>query len=216
MITAARIKALSPNADTIILSLAAPSFEANRLNFGVSTPLRVAHLMAQLAHESMGFSRLTENLNYSAGRIRVIWPRLADRATELARNPEKLANAAYANKIGNGKEETGDGWRFRGRGFIQLTGRHNYRTRGQDIGLDLIMDPDLAVRPDIAARLALSFWKANGLNTLADADDVEAVTRRINGGTHGLEERERLTAKAKGIFTEEEAHDDRSRAEAEV
>jgi putative chitinase len=202
LITPARIKALCPEADMVILSLAAPAFEEHRAPAYVTTPLRIAHFMAQLAHESAHFKRLHENLNYSAKRIAVIWPRLAARAAELARNPEKLGNAAYGGRMGNGKEETGDGFRFRGRGFIQLTGRYNYRTRGADIGVDLIADPDLAARPDIAARLALSFWRANGCNALADQDDVAAVTRRVNGGLIGLEDRERLTARAKEIFTE--------------
>jgi putative chitinase len=178
--------------------------EEYREAFGVTTPLRVAHLMAQLCYESDGFQRIIENLNYSAERIAAVWPRLAPRAAALAHNPQALANAAYGSILGNGDEASGDGFRFRGRGLIELTGRDNYRARGVALGIDLVGGPDQAADPEIASRIALSFWQSHGCNEAADSDDVTAVTHRINPALMGLNAREALTARAKTIFTAEE------------
>lgn len=199
-ITAARIYALCPRATPATVDAIAHELDADAAAFGVTSLLRRAHLMAQLAHESGGFTRMLENLNYSEPRIGQVWPRLAPRAHELAHNPQKLGDAAYAGRFGNGNEHSGDGFRFRGRGLIQLTFKDNYRERGHAIGLDLVSHPDLAAEPHTASKLALSFWQHAGCNALADADDVEGVTRKINGGTNGLAERKELTLKAKGIF----------------
>lgn len=195
--TSARILRFAPRCPEDRAVLIAGTLEAKAPDYGVTTPLRRAHFMAQMAHESGGFSRLDENLNYSARRIPQVWSRLSARAEALAHNPQALANAAYANKNGNGNEGSGDGWRFKGRGIIQLTGRANYESAPIP---NLVDNPDLAAEPGNAVIIALSFWKSHACNEAADADNVELVTRLINGGTHGLAERRALTAKAKAIF----------------
>ncbi len=197
-----RLKELCPEALPAIIVPIAPTLESQAPQYGVMSLLRRSHLIAQLAHESTGFTRMVENLNYSAERIAVIFPKLALRAQELAHRPEALANAAYANKIGNGDESSGDGWRYRGRGLIQLTGRANYRARGTSLGIDLSANPSQAADPDKAVLIALSYWKSRGCNEAADDDDVEKVTRLINGGVTGLIVRQKLTDRAKRIFTE--------------
>ncbi len=201
MFTVARIKALCPGADPAILEAAVPIFDGLDNAYDVTSTLRAAHFIAQLAHESAGFTAVVENLNYSAERIPKVWPRLAPRAAELAHKPQALANAAYAGRLGNGPEASGDGWRHRGRGLMQITGRSNYEARGKAIGLDLVAFPDKAADPALSALLAFGYWSATGCNAAADADDVAKVTKLINGPAMlGLEERKRLTQRAKAIF----------------
>jgi putative chitinase len=202
MITAERIVALAPGCKRELVDAVVPYFDKWAAAFGVTAPLRVTHLMAQLAHESASFTRLDENLDYSsAARIALVWPRLARRAKELVNNPQALANVAYANRYGNGDEASGDGWRFRGRGLIQLTFRNNYRARSAACGAELVAEPERAAEPEIAVLLALSFWKARGCNAEADCGDVEEITRLINGpALRGLAERRALTRRAKKIF----------------
>lgn len=203
MFTAERLRALAPNAVAEIVDRCVPVLEAQAaLEFGVSTPLRAAHMAAQLAYESAGFSRLVESLYYSADRIAAVWPHLAARAAALEHNPEALGNAAYADRLGNGNESSGDGWRFRGRALIQLTGRDNYRSVGVALGLNLISNPAAAADAATATRIALYFWASRGCNEAADRDDVSAVTRLINGpALDGLNARAALTQTAKKIFT---------------
>lgn len=203
--TSARLVELCPQENSPTLVRIALGIDAYAAEFGVDTILRRAHFIAQIAHESGGFKRMVENLNYSAMRIGEVWPRLAPRAHELAHRPEALANAAYANRLGNGDEASGDGWRYRGRGLVQLTGRENYRTMGMALGLELSANPNQAAEPEIAVRIALTFWRSRNCNDPADMDDVDAVTRLINGGTHGLAERRALTEKAKRIFVTQSA-----------
>lgn len=161
--------------------------------FCLDTPLRRAHFMAQLAHESAGFTRLTENLNYSADGLVRTWPSrfTPTTAVSYARRPDQIANKVYASRLGNGGEASGDGWRYRGRGFIQLTGRANYAEFSQKVFGDdrLVRAPDLALKPDIAMRIAAAYWISKGLNALAEKDDIEGITRRINGGLIGLADR---------------------------
>lgn len=161
----------------------------------LTTPLRRAHFMAQLAHETGGFKRLVENLNYSAEALQRTWPSRFDAAMAkaYARQPERIANRVYGGRLGNGPEASGDGWRYRGRGFIQLTGRDNYARYSHLVFGDdrLVRDPSQAAEPAVAMRIALAYWDANGLNTLADKDDLEGITRRINGGLIGLADRRR-------------------------
>lgn len=202
MITTSRLLALCPAARTDIVSEVAPRLERLREKYGLTSPLRIAHFLAQVAHESGGFAHIVENLSYSARRIPQVFPRLAARAEELAHNPEKFGNVAYANKIGNGDEASGDGFRYRGRGLIQLTGRANYRNAGAKLGIDLEAEPDKAAHPLYASELALLYWAKAGCNEAADQDDIAAVTRKINGPKmQGLAHRSVLTDKAKRIFT---------------
>ena len=163
--------------------------------FGINTPLRVAHFLAQCGHESGGFRVTQENLNYSAkglnGIFRKYFPTEAS-AAAYARQPQKIANKVYANRMANGSEASGDGYKFRGRGYIQLTGRDNYTQFGKAIGEDIANNPDV-VSSNYALLSAAWFWSKNGLNKLADggAGDtvVTSITKRVNGGTIGLPDR---------------------------
>ncbi len=173
-------------------------------NFEINTPLRVAHFLAQVAHESGSLRYVSENLNYSAKALRAVFgkyfPTDSD-AEEFARQPEKIANRVYANRMGNGDEATGDGWSYRGRGLIQLTGKENYQRFSQSIGQDTVATPDLLVTdPDLAVATAGWFWDSRDLNTFADQDDIRQITRRINGGYHGLEDREEYLSRAKSVL----------------
>jgi putative chitinase len=163
--------------------------------FQINTPLRLAHFLAQCGHESGGFRVTQENLNYSAkglaGIFKKYFPTEAA-AAPYARNPQKIANKVYANRMANGSEASGDGYKFRGRGYIQLTGRDNYTQFGKAIGEDIASNPD-AVSSKYALLSAAWFWSKNGLNKLADggATDpvVTSITKRVNGGTIGLADR---------------------------
>ena len=162
---------------------------------GFDTPNEIASFLAQCAHESKEFTDLEENLNYSAERLMVVWPKRFP-SYEIAQRyehvPERLANYVYANRNGNGDEASGDGWRFRGRGPIQLTGRRNYAACGADIGEGLLVVPDLLLTPMVGIRSALWFWKITNLDKLDDDRDVKVETLRINGGETGLDHRQHL------------------------
>lgn len=203
--TSERLRELCPQPESGTLETIALSLEKHAAEFALPRHLPRAHFIAQVAHESGGFRRFVENLNYSAIRIGEVWPRLAPRAHELAHRPEALANAAYGGRLGNGDEASRDGWLYRGRGLIQITGRENYRTMGLALGLELTANPGQAAEPEIAVRIALTYWRSRNGNDPADLDDVEAVTRLINGGTNGLAERRALTEKAKHIFVTQPA-----------
>ena len=168
---------------------------------GINTPLRLAHLFAQLEHES-NLKAISENLNYSAdGLLRIFGKYFtSDTVGQYARKPEKIANKVYANRMGNGNEESGDGWRYRGRGFIQLTGKENYSNLSKAVNIDYVNNPDLLLNESDAMIAALWFWNSRNLNRFADTDDVKEVTRRINGGYNGLEHRTELVKKYKTIF----------------
>lgn len=159
---------------------------------GISNVNRKAGFIAQCAHESGGFCRIIENLNYSAeGLVKIFhkyFPDL-DHATPYARNPEKIANKVYASRMGNGDEHSGDGYKFRGRGFIQLTGHDNYSKCGAAIGKDLVNMPELLENIEGAVKSAIWFWNSKNLNALADSGDIVNMTKKINGGTIGLADR---------------------------
>lgn len=161
--------------------------------FGIVPPLEKAHFLAQLAHESGGFKRLRENLNYSAEGLIRTWPKRfnAENARLYARQATKIANKVYANRLGNGNEASGDGARFIGRGFIQLTGKDNYNETSQALFGDdrLLRHPELMEEPEHAAMAAGLYWNKRRLHVHAIRDDIEAVTRGINGGLIGLEDR---------------------------
>lgn len=169
--------------------------------YDVSTPRRVACFVGQLAHESARFARVVENLNYSAQALARTWPaRYAGSdgkpnatALRLHRKPEDIANLTYAGRLGNGSAGSGDGWRYRGRGLIQITGKHNYARCGEALGLDLIRKPESLEQPMYAALSAGWYWHQTKLNELADALATAKITRLINGGTHGLQDRIELT-----------------------
>lgn len=160
---------------------------------------RMAAFLAQVAHESACLKYTSENLNYSAtGLLKVFGKYFSpDQAQQYARNPEMIANRVYANRMGNGPEESGDGWKYRGRGLIQLTGRDNYELLSHALGVDFIKDPDLLEKPAAAALSAGWYWHTNGLNTIADIDGFERITRKINGGLNGLADRKEQWARCR-------------------
>ena len=167
--------------------------------YDISTPQRQAAFIGQCAHESANFKTLEENLNYKPESLMRVWPsRFPDLPTAMkyAHNPEAIANKVYGGRMGNGVEETGDGWKYHGRGLIQLTGKENYDNCGKAISLDLINQPGLLAQPDGAVMSAGWFWNKKGLNALADAGDYETMTKRINGGLIGLDDRKAKIAKA--------------------
>lgn len=170
-------------------------------NKEINTSLRLCHFLAQIIHESGHFKYKSENLNYSAKALRSVFGKYFKTdaiANEYARKPEKIANRVYANRMGNGDEASGDGWKYRGRGLIQLTGKCNYDACGKAVGLDLLGNPDLLTESAEASVLAACwFWNKNGLNQFADKDDITTITKRINGGTNGLEDRKSNLSKAK-------------------
>ena len=170
--------------------------------FEISEPQQIAMFLAQAAHESGKFKATSENLNYSKEGLHGTWPKrfptVAD-AEPYHRQPEKIANKVYADRMGNGDEASGDGFKYRGRGFIQLTGKSNYQSFSNAINRPEIMDtPDLVAEPELAALSAAWFWNEHKLNAIAS--DVTAVTKIINGGTLGLAERSAHYTQALGVF----------------
>jgi putative chitinase len=158
--------------------------------YQINTPKRQACFIGQCMHESGGFKFLRENLNYSAKALMATWPSRfpdADVAEKYARQPEMIANKVYGGRMGN--TEDGDGAKFIGRGLIQLTGKDNYTAFGEAIGEDLVANPQLVEQPRYAALSAGWFWNKRGLNSLADAMDIETLTKRINGGSIGIDDR---------------------------
>jgi putative chitinase len=165
--------------------------------YGINTPRRVAHFVSQCAHESNNFRSLEENLNYSADALARVFPRYFGTgkrdAAAYARNPEKIANYVYMDEFRTakmGNTQPGDGWRFRGRGLKQLTGRDNYTRFGKSVGMTAEQAADYVATEKGAIESACWFWDTNKLNTIADTDDVVLMTRRINGGNIGLEDRQ--------------------------
>lgn len=166
----------------------APVFADNMPRMGARSR---AHFVAQVLHESGGLRWLEENLSYSAERLTAVWPKRfpnADRARPYARNPEKLANYVYAGRMGN--SEPGDGWKYRGRGLIQITGRSNYELVQELTGMPVVEAPDMLAEPEPALMSALAWWG----ESVPDAErlSVAQVTRRVNGGANGLADRQRL------------------------
>jgi putative chitinase len=177
--------------------------------FEINTDKRIAAFLAQTAHESGGYTMLEENLNYSDVTMATVWPnRFAEMgpdkkpikengknkpnkfALALHRKPEMIANVVYSNRMGNGTIESGEGWLYKGRGLKQLTGKDNYTRCGKAIGIDLVDRPELLLLPEYAALSAGWFWSANKLGAFADNDDFVGMTKKINGGTIGLADRE--------------------------
>lgn len=177
--------------------------------FEINTPQRVAAFLAQTSHESAGYTMLEENLKYKATTLAACWPnRFAEMgpnkkpkkdpkgaliptkvAHSIAGKPELIANMVYSSRMGNGPPQSGEGWLYRGRGAKQLTGKDNYKRCGEALGLDLVGNPDLLFEPMNAARSAGWFWKVNHLAAFADKEDLEGMTKKINGGLIGYEKR---------------------------
>ena len=188
--------------------------------FNVNTPQRISSFLAQCSHESGGFTMLEENLNYRAATLAACWPnRFAEQgqdkkpkkdaqgkliptkvALAIEKKPEQIANLVYSSRMGNGSAESGEGWKFRGRGLKQLTGKYNYDKCGSYLGLDLVANPDLLLEPVAACRSAGWFWKTNNLESFADAGDIKGMTKKINGGFIGLEDREKRYKAVLALF----------------
>jgi putative chitinase len=167
--------------------------------YEINTTQRQACFIGQCAHESGNFKTLEENLHYKAEALMRVWgsrfPTL-EVANQYANNPEKIANKVYGGRMGNGTEETGDGWKYHGRGLIQLTGKENYANCGLGLDLDLLGSPDWLLNPKYSTLSAGWFWNKKGLNALADSKDYETMTKRINGGLIGFEDRKIKIANA--------------------
>jgi putative chitinase len=161
-------------------------------DYDINTPQRVAAFIAQCAHESGGFKFLKENLNYKAASLTKVWPKYfpnMEIAQQYANKQEMIANRAYGGRMGNGPESSGDGWKFCGRGLIQLTGRSNYQAFADSIETDVEEIPAYLGTFEGAVQSACWFWESNKLNQWADKNDILTLTKRINGGTLGLEDR---------------------------
>jgi putative chitinase len=160
-------------------------------DYEINTVPRVAAFLAQCAHESANFTALKENLNYTAASLSRVWPSRFPPAIaeQYAHNQEMIANRAYCDRMGNGPESSGDGWRYAGKGLIQLTGKDNYTRFAESIETPVEQLPEYLGTFEGAVQSACWFWETNGLNQFADAGDILTLTKRINGGTIGLEER---------------------------
>jgi len=172
-------------------------------DYGIDTPLRVAHFIAQCAHESGNFVFIKENLNYKAASLRKVFPKYFptdEMAAQYANRPEQIANRVYANRMGNGDEASGDGYRYCGRGLIQLTGKDNYTFFAGSLGISVEEASEYLATFEGAAQSACWFWEQNNLNRFADANDVRGLTKAINGGFIGLEDRIKHTEHALHIL----------------
>jgi putative chitinase len=206
-LTQQQLVQILPNARPVA-GVFASALHAAMARFEINTPARAAAFLAQVGHESGQLAHLVENLNYSAQGLASTWPgrfRGADNkpnalALQLQRNPQAIANSVYGGRLGNAPEDSGDGWRFRGRGLIQTTGRANYRAAGMALGAALETTPQLLEQPVYAALSAAWFWQEHGLNELADAGQFELITKRINGGLNGQAERVALWEAAKRVL----------------
>jgi len=203
MFTPEQLQAIMPKARRSNLDLYCESINDAMEEFSIDEPECQAMFIAQCGHESGYLSAVIENLNYSAkglmGIFKKYFPNEAI-AKQYERKPEMIANRVYGGRMGNGPENTGDGWAYRGRGLIQLTGKDNYILCGRDLEYDLVSDPTYLETPEGAARSAAWFWWSRKLNRYARENNIRECTRRVNGGYIGLEEREHLWHAAKDVL----------------
>jgi putative chitinase len=172
--------------------------------FDIKSVRQQAAFIGQCGHECGNFRILEENLNYRAATLMKLWPKrfpTLEVANAYEKNPKRIANNVYSSRMGNRDESSGDGYRFRGRGCIQLTGHANYFHAGQALGVDFVMQPDLVATPKYAALTAGWFWSTHGCNPLADNADWVGLTKKINGGTIGLEDRIKHTQEAISVLS---------------
>lgn len=194
--------------DAGVCSAAIAGSWVNALNntcdkYQIDTPLRIAGFLSQVGYESGGLKLTVENLNYSAQALQAVFGKYFtddSQALAYARQPEKIANRVYANRMGNGDEKSGDGFKYRGRGLIQLTGKDNYTAFSNASGVDAVNHPELVEFPDAASLSAGWFWDTRHLNNYADAQDVLGMTKRVNGGTNGIGDRQQRYKKLIDYF----------------
>jgi len=175
----------------------ADAFNETFERFGILTPVQQASWIGQCGHECGNFKIMEENLNYRAATLLKLFPKTPKRAwgftpeeaAAYEKQPKRIANRIYSNRMGNRDEASGDGWRFRGSGFLQLTGHSNFYHAGKALGVDFVMEPELVRAPKFAAQTAGWFWQTHKLNQYADSRDFVTMTKRINGGTIGLDDR---------------------------
>ena len=172
-------------------------------DYDITTPQRVAAFLAQTAHESGGYNALHENLNYTAQSLCKVWPSHFNTsiADQYAHQPEKIANRAYAGRMGNGDEASGDGWNFCGRGLLQVTGRVNYQAFADSVQMNITDVPTFLQTFEGAVQSACWFWENNNLNQYADSGDFVTMTKKINGGTLGLDDRQHRYLQAMQVFS---------------
>jgi putative chitinase len=198
-----QLKACSPLTRPQNLPLYIAPINNTMAVYAINTPLRAAHFLAQIIHESGSLNYSEENLNYSAALLVKVFPHYfptIDVAMPYNMKPEMIANHIYANRMGNGAESTGDGFKYRGRGVIQITGKQNYATTGAALKVDLVNHPEILKDPHFSLLAAGHYWLSRGLNELADKDDVKNITLRINGGTNGLADRTANLIKCKQVL----------------
>ncbi len=203
MIRPDQLQRLAPAIAPSVAVALAPLLTAEGARCGIDTGPRIAAWLAQIRVETWGFTRFVEDLDYDAAGLAATWPSRFPPALAhaYARQPQRIADRAYASRMGNGDEASGDGWRFRGRGLLQITGRANYAQAAAFTGLNLVDDPDPLGAPGLAAaRAAADFWRVHGLNALADAGDIAGVSRAINGGLNGLDPRRAAFEQARAIW----------------
>lgn len=203
-ITKEMMMAATPRTDKGRVDVAVRYLNQWAETFGINSDLRMAHFLGQVMHESDCLRAVEENLNYSANGLLRTFPRYFTAATakQYAYKPAKIANRVYANRMGNGSEASGDGYRFRGRGFIGTTGKANYEAYAKSdwcVG-DLMSHPEWLASSPGDQKSAMFFWMKNGCNRFADADDIKGLTKSINGGLNGFEDRKSLLAKFKRVF----------------
>jgi putative chitinase len=180
--------------------------------YQINTPKRVAMFLAQVLHESGNLSRVEENLNYTAGRLVAVFPkyfRTLEYAQTVVGNPSAIARRVYGGRMGNGAAPSNDGYSYRGRGLIQLTGKANYKAASDAMGVDFVNHPGLLCEPSYAASVAGWFFSAHGCNQFADRDDVLECTKAINGGMNGLEDRKKLWVKCTWLLCQDKTSEDK-------
>ena len=198
MVTAEQLTRLKINPDL------APVFNETFAKWGIDTPVKQAAFIGQCGHECANFTKLEEGLSYAADRLVKVWPKrfpTLESAIPYGRNPKALANKVYANRMGNRDEASGDGYRFRGSGWLQLTGHDNFYHAGKACGVDFVMNPDLVRTPQYAAMTAGWFWATHKCNEVAESKDWRKLTKIINGGDLGLDDRIFHTQHALAVLT---------------
>lgn len=203
MLTTAIVSQITGIKDATLLTKITNGLNDAFTRFEINTPLRQQHFLAQVLHESGNLKFLKENLNYSAAGLLTTFKKYfptEDLAKQYERQPDKIANHVYANRMGNGTEASGDGAKFKGRGYIQLTGKDNYHGLTEATQVDFVNHPELLETYEYAALSAGWYWSKTGLNALADKDDIVSITKRINGGTLGLDDRRAKLATLKTII----------------